>query len=246
MCEGGFLSSSVEIQLAITCLTETFRKCRELEGESSKYAHREIRFNKDEVYRESMISLLRKRLPTIRGALRTKAGHLIKAAYQIGSLTGEDAIKAHIAKLTTAGAYTFLDHNNPVNSRDAVYRNPAIIDLIGQEWFTGPTSAAVRYHELFNPLPLPLIALACAALECALKDYSSGTRGAATANMFQEPIYRPVVKKHLHNLNTIANGSPEVLKAIQSDIYSKCWRETSLAFEEDDAPMELFIDISQL
>ncbi|KZS91460.1 hypothetical protein SISNIDRAFT_487438 [Sistotremastrum niveocremeum HHB9708] len=247
MCQGGFLSSTVEIKLAVTCLSETLRRCRESEGKDSKYAHREIRFNQDEVYKESMISLLRKRLPTTRGTIRATAAGLVSASYGLGKYDSDEEVKTVIAKLLKHGAFTFLDPDNPVTSRNTVYRNPAIVDLIGQEWFTGPTSSAVRYHEIFKPMPIPLIALASTSLECALTDYLSGNVVPASSNPFLEGMYRPILKKHLHNLNMIAENSPDVMKALQTSLYSKCWRRTGLAVEEDDETLlEVFIDVSSL
>ncbi|KAH9928595.1 hypothetical protein B0H21DRAFT_826308 [Amylocystis lapponica] len=161
--------------------------------------------DEDDVPTDGEISLLKARISQMRGRVKTKARELVKKHYSFES-TSEDNIdainrnRALATKLKTDWhSFTRSDPDNR-NVPYTLYRHAIIAEIINMVWFADKASDGAQYPDMFSDhsgIPLVLIALCLAAIECAIDEWQHGVQRSIT---FRSDAYIDVFQGHLTKL----------------------------------------------
>jgi len=100
------------------------------------------------------------------------------------------------------------------------YRHPIIQTVVNILWFQDKDDVGVVFHEYFDPIPLKVIALVAAVVECCIDGWSDGTYKEST---WKEARHKMNYYAHLNSLLDINSHGPryegkDLLQQIQQDL----------------------------
>ncbi|KAK7027463.1 hypothetical protein VNI00_015208 [Paramarasmius palmivorus] len=121
--------------------------------------------------------------------------------------------RERVVTLKTNDSYIFQDPTN-VDKPSTIYRNALLEDVITKALFNNASkSIGFASDSMFDEMmPLPTIALAAAAVECAIDEYYCG---APKKTPFKGTTYCKVYHHHIRQLNLWHEHQPESLAAYQ-------------------------------
>ncbi|KDQ15497.1 hypothetical protein BOTBODRAFT_173973 [Botryobasidium botryosum FD-172 SS1] len=126
--------------------------------------------------------------------------------------------RARVTELLDEARFAFQD----TRRQEGVYKHPAIITVIKETWFTGPTDAKA-YPICFNPIPAHVIALVLTAIHYAFDVTLDGpTASTKDKRAFAGKAYSDnYANVYLKMILTCMNDYPEVFKDAQA--FEGCW-----------------------
>ncbi|KZV90713.1 hypothetical protein EXIGLDRAFT_694426 [Exidia glandulosa HHB12029] len=80
--------------------------------------------------------------------------------------------------------------------------------------------------NLFNPVPLPAIAITATAIQCALRDWATGVR-VKSATEFSSDEWSAIYTGHLRELSRMLTHKPREVDAWTRKLWRDCWSTTS-------------------
>ncbi|KAI0038547.1 hypothetical protein FA95DRAFT_1505424 [Auriscalpium vulgare] len=208
--EEAFPDESGTTQMAMASFIEA---CQEASA-----PRRRQRFDKDKLYRATVISIVAQRTWNLRGQVKTKAQQLVPTHYGLLKAKNTPAnVEDRVNKLLKKGQFHFRD----IEKRRGPFGNAIIPALIAAQWLANSTSdAAGLYSGQFNPVSVQLIALVVTSIECGLVDWKTGSR-VTKGNEFSYDAYRPVYVRHLESLEKFKKKEPAALASLQRKIYDE-------------------------
>ncbi|TCD64259.1 hypothetical protein EIP91_004328 [Steccherinum ochraceum] len=167
-------------------------------------------------------SIVGQRTSQLRGELVGRARAQVANIYELKpDVNLPEKVKELVEMLTKDGkAFTYGD---PIRST-GLFANSIIPRLIADQWLSGAASKAegLIYHEAFNPVPAPLIALVASAVFCALKDFDTGSRCDADKNPFAGgSVYEDNYRIQLTRLEKWRAESPAFFEFFRKQLYEK-------------------------
>ncbi|KZV99340.1 hypothetical protein EXIGLDRAFT_762643 [Exidia glandulosa HHB12029] len=213
------------------------------------------RFQDDPTYQENTVKMVKRTDTQVRGEGVSAAREMVGAAYGLGpGLGNPDQVKRYVELLLANGNFVyreletedFDERTTVVKARSGPYRNPVIATLIQQEWFNSHEQMAVSdiTTSLFNPIPLPVIAIAATALQCALRDWTTGVRVKSAAE-FSSDEWSSIYAGHLRELTHMLEQKPREVDAWTRKLWRDCWSTTSQSLAGNTAATS-FISAAEL
>ncbi|KAI0696947.1 hypothetical protein BC835DRAFT_1305437 [Cytidiella melzeri] len=183
---------------------------------------------------------------SFRGHLRNKICGKIVETYGLKTDTSKDATaKANaervawllqpIGQAQDANRYCYEEftHDPPRGLAQVSIIQHALQELV----FCGDTSPGAKFSALFDPLPLPTIALLLAMVRFGLMRWETG-RLEQKGPEFRETTYGQVVKEHLGQLKDWAKLRPVITTKICHSLFKKILRLGGIE-RKQDKPLEL-------
>ncbi|KAF8574008.1 hypothetical protein K439DRAFT_1624658 [Ramaria rubella] len=104
--------------------------------------------------------------------------------------------------------------------KEPPFGHPILTQIINTLAFQGHLPIVSVAPDFFNPIPLPLISLACKLVHFALAHYVPGTD--RTKHMkFSVDDYHPIYKKYTDALTRFKQHRPELCATVQSRFWDK-------------------------
>ncbi|KAL0565069.1 hypothetical protein V5O48_016965 [Marasmius crinis-equi] len=154
------------------------------------------------------VKLIKNRDVWIRGRFKTAARSGAVSQFGFKIRIEEDVeiqdMKTHnedlLAALKADDAFIFQDFRD-IDKPGTVYRNPLIKDVILEALYNNDSKSvgAAVQHIFGDLMPLPVIALATTAIECALDEYDEGLR---RPQSFKTDKYHTIYSHHIKQLNS--------------------------------------------
>ncbi|KIP03214.1 hypothetical protein PHLGIDRAFT_16008 [Phlebiopsis gigantea 11061_1 CR5-6] len=122
------------------------------------------------------LRLLKERGSQLRGELKTKATPIIEQGYSLLRLSPEQTKKVqrlsdHVKALLKNVSFIYRDPR----TRDGIYLNGTIYNIIVRMWFHTTRYEGIKYDEYFKPaISLACIALVLTVIENVLEEYETG------------------------------------------------------------------------
>jgi hypothetical protein len=128
------------------------------------------------------------RFCTYRGEVKERVNALVQAEFlAIGTVSG---IADSSIQQTLDYNYTYPGASNGLLWRSKPYRNPRIVKVIQEVFFTGVDAFATHFNHLFlthlgpdgemrRELPIPMVALVATAVSCSIIYKHSAKHGSA-------------------------------------------------------------------
>ncbi|KAG5642100.1 hypothetical protein H0H81_010777 [Sphagnurus paluster] len=108
----------------------------------------------------SIAKIIKQRGSQLRGEAKTKLAPLVETMYGFGSghrrvtIAVNRALAEDLKSQKTYVYKTFVD-----DICQGIYQHPAIQKGVNKLWFSNTQDEGVAYTDMFNPLPIPAIAL---------------------------------------------------------------------------------------
>ncbi|KAG6810013.1 hypothetical protein H0H92_013699 [Tricholoma furcatifolium] len=139
----------------------------------------------------------------IRGEAKAKTSGLVETLYNFSSGQGRKIVAANRAlsedlKFEKGFLYKILKDAN--DQRKGLYQHEIIQKAVNKMWFQKKRDEGVMFSGLFNPLPIPAIALMLTAIECNIDEWATGNK---TEVPFYSDDYREVYRKHIESLEML-------------------------------------------
>ncbi|KAG6818720.1 hypothetical protein H0H93_002504 [Arthromyces matolae] len=189
--------------------------------------------------------IIKQRGSQLRGEVKSKTASMIETMYGFSSAQGRRNIAANrdlaeLLKLEKGFLYKELTSD----ARKGIYRHPIIQTAVNKVWFTNTRDEGVVFTDMFNPMPIPAIALILTAIECNIDEWTTGLK---TDKAFYADDYRATYLKHIESLETFgkATAKHDMLKTMQKRLHNFGRQHagaTPVALTNDPAiPMSAFI-----
>ncbi|TFY52982.1 hypothetical protein EVG20_g10319 [Dentipellis fragilis] len=199
-----------------------------------KSPKRLLRFENDELYRNTMVDIVKRAAAQLHGELKTKAQGIIETMYGFGGLPAKD-IKQLVEDLLHRGAFHFEDPK----MHQGLFRNPIVLTLLTHQWVSRKNGeAAGIYAALFNPIPEELIALIVSTVECVINDYAGGSFQ-PKGNNFSADKYSVVYDRHLKSLSKYKKLKPAMFRKLQEDLWAGAWQHARHAIPTQTTDSDL-------
>ncbi|KAI9431989.1 hypothetical protein H4582DRAFT_2084278 [Lactarius indigo] len=187
----------------------------------------------DDEYLTKLISLSRARVPHFHSEVKERCNAVSMAPIIATGSAAE--ISRLIRKQLSCYNYIFLGAPGNMGITGLVrtshpYRNPRIIAVIRDLYFTGgSTSFVARFHHLFptyqgedgvvsREVPMPMVALVATALYATLYEWRGGEQQTAE---FSANAYMDVYLTNMNTLKHILNNRERAFHIMMSDIYAQ-------------------------
>ncbi|KZV98596.1 hypothetical protein EXIGLDRAFT_763439 [Exidia glandulosa HHB12029] len=216
---------------------------RELDADRRIY-----RFEDDLIYQENILKMIKRADSQVRGEVVSAARDIVGACFGLGPGRGDVGDnKRYVLHLLANMNFVFLSlmfeelddgtlHNI---QRTGPYRNAIFATLIQQEFFHNHEQMAVAEltANLFNPMPLVVIAFVATAVQCALQDWTTGVRIKSSSDFTVED-WADVYDRHVNALEQMRDRNKQGFVAWTRKLYRNCWATTrqSLANDPQDGP----------
>ncbi|KAG6835823.1 hypothetical protein H0H93_014340, partial [Arthromyces matolae] len=113
----------------------------------------------------------------------------------------------------------FLYKELTADTRKGIYKHAIIQTSVNKMWFKNQRDEGVVYSDMFNPMPIPAIALVLTAIECNIDEWTTGTK---TDIAFYADDYRTTYLKHIESLKAFgeATAKHDLLKKLQKQLHT--------------------------
>lgn len=194
-----------------------------------------VRIEMDPIYRDHLVKLVLRAGTQVRGETANTARDIVGTQYALASKGTPDQIKLFVEFLLSQG--NFLYHHlaweqvDPqtirCTARGGPYRHAIIDAVIAQEFFHGHERMALADETaaLFNPMPLPVVAFAATAVQCALRDWSTGVR-VKSSTSFSSDEWADTYQGHLRELERMRQERPVDVDTWMRWTWKKAWNTT--------------------
>ncbi|EEB92233.1 hypothetical protein MPER_09288 [Moniliophthora perniciosa FA553] len=154
----------------------------------------------------------------------------------VESCTGLD-----LSETKPTGEEITLDPTN-VNEPQSIYRNALIEEVIVHALFNNDAKSigALAGSAFGNLMPLPTIALAATAIECAIDEFYKGVRKTIK---FKGSTYCKIYRHHLRQLSNWNEHQPESLAVFQSSLMADVKSAAGIDIDVDAASIEQRADV---
>ncbi|KAG8947336.1 hypothetical protein FRC03_001057 [Tulasnella sp. 419] len=167
-------------------------------------------------YDDLQIRIVKRGLAQVRGQLKDAARTLVRSQYKLFSQRSKVArMRKEYRRLVEDDAYL---HEDP-EKKTARWYHPCLMEVIRAVFFTKRNLEGIRFRDLFNPIPAPLIALAATAIRGALDEYQTGK---FVRQDFTSQAYLPYYLEHIANLRVLDDGGTEFTQMLGSEIWEDC------------------------
>ncbi|KAI5983668.1 hypothetical protein EDD15DRAFT_2139840, partial [Pisolithus albus] len=157
----------------------------------------------------------------IRGQFKTKARPIVATTFGF-EMSADKGVQAKnrllVGELKQDSAFIFRVRGSSLDEHTGPYTNPAIQQVINEVLFKNKSDDAIKWGTYYNPFPRVAFALALMAIECAIDEWSSGSRRMI---VFKEDDYSGVFGSHLASLNEFnhAAGDLDSVKKLLEQVY---------------------------
>lgn len=143
----------------------------------------------DKTFVTDLVKLAFGRASALRSHMVKTAKRLVIEHHKLDTFKKTKDRRAAVKKLLRKHAFV---HEDPADLKSGMFQHPALRALIVQALFTSSLpgynlGCSDAYTDAFDPIPLPLIALASVTLQCALEQWKSGK---FTPIQFKADFYR--------------------------------------------------------
>ncbi|EIW86023.1 hypothetical protein CONPUDRAFT_160913 [Coniophora puteana RWD-64-598 SS2] len=153
-------------------------------------------------YTDEIIDLLCKRYSNATNDVKNCTANLVITYY--GFMSSDKARiqernKELVKQLLDRFGMCYRDLGDPEKGipRTGLYEHPLMQDAINRLWFKNSRDVGIIYGALFEPMPIPAMALVWTGVEHAIKEWETGVKKTI---QFDEKVYHPILKKHITNL----------------------------------------------
>ncbi|KAG5649197.1 hypothetical protein H0H81_005483 [Sphagnurus paluster] len=168
----------------------------------------------------SIAKIIKQRGSQLRGEAKTKLAPLVETMYGFGSghrrvtIAVNRALAEDLKSQKTYVYKTFVD-----DICQGIYQHPAIQKGVNKLWFSNTRDEGVAYTDMFNPLPIPAIALILTTIECCIDEWLTGTKCDVT---YWADDYRDVYQKHIKSLQSFGEETRkyELLERLQKRLHN--------------------------
>ncbi|KAH9041566.1 hypothetical protein EDB85DRAFT_2139668 [Lactarius pseudohatsudake] len=226
-----FINAFPDATVAFALTRDALVTATENHGHGGGIAQRRLQV--DDEYLTKLVSLTRARVPIFRGEVKDRCGAVsVAPIIAIGSAT---QISRLIRKQLSN--YTYIFPGAPGNlgitglvRTSLPYRNPRIITVIRDLYFTGgSTSFVSRFHHLFvshrgedgverREVPMSMVALVATALYATLYEWRGGEQ---QITEFSANAYMDAYLANMNTLKHILNHRERAFHIMMSDIYTQ-------------------------
>ncbi|KAJ3475398.1 hypothetical protein NLI96_g11862 [Meripilus lineatus] len=158
---------------------------------------------------------VREKVSQVRNWVKSSADSKILMSYGIQTSWTQEAIKARVEHLLLEGNFVFEDPDNRVGN----FKHPIISEVL-KVFFNTPRKDGIKFPSMFNPIPLPTLALVVTGIHCSLSQWASGK---LKTKHFTASDNEDNYKKAMDMLNAWKERRPRELKAFQEDLWKSLW-----------------------
>ncbi|KZT34496.1 hypothetical protein SISSUDRAFT_1036234 [Sistotremastrum suecicum HHB10207 ss-3] len=185
--------------------------------EADKYYNAHLKFS------GPFATVIMHRGSQLRGSAKTAAKSHIIACYGIkdGDEPGDSEFnEALIRRLKEKEAYVWAKSPTELDVGKGLYQHRIIGHIITAIFFSGRKKErlALLFPTPFNPIPIPAMALACTAVECALDEWKTGRHVPVE---FKVGDYKNVYDRHIAKINSLKQNRPARMAEMQERLYEK-------------------------
>lgn len=202
------------------------------------------RFDGDQAYQEMAIKIIGRAGTQVRGETANAAREIVGPHYGLGASRGSvDQNKLYVEFLLTQGNFLYRELVSEevdattlrCTKRKGPYRNSILEQLLQQEYFHGHERMAVadETKDLFNPMPLAAVAFAATAVQCALRDWTTGVRVKSSSD-FSADDWTKVYEGHLRELERMKARQPLRVDVWMRKIWKDAWATTRQQLTNND------------
>ncbi|KAI9070348.1 hypothetical protein FKP32DRAFT_1537497, partial [Trametes sanguinea] len=171
--------------------------------------------------------LITSRSSHARGALQDRIRPLIASTYGFttdGSARAKQQNMARYAFLLDRDSATPEPrfHYADVDKRQGFARNPIIMGVIKEHWFTSADAPGVKYPAQFSPLREVTLALLFTTIEYCLDQWATGLWDKGLT--FSNKVYHDRYKQHLTHIQEWSSLDPPSSHAIRQRMYDRARR----------------------
>ncbi|KAG9084905.1 hypothetical protein FS749_004840 [Ceratobasidium sp. UAMH 11750] len=174
------------------------------------------------------------RMSWFRGETKVRVRPVIPFAYPFVNppRTREDLVhNRELAEKLLPNAFHCLDINKP---REHQYEHPGLRDAIATAFFWAPDAIGPMYHQKFQPLPLPAVAMVLTIVQHCIKEWKTGRHVTCELNAGKQ---LKIYDAHLQGLLEYAKPAGKRLRKFQREWF-KYGLDYASTLPEDDGPYQ--------
>ncbi|GJE90517.1 hypothetical protein PsYK624_066570 [Phanerochaete sordida] len=186
-----------------------------------------------------IVTAISKRVSSVRSHLRDTVRSAVPRAYNLDDKVADDGVadanKVQVLRLLR-GAPKLFGYKDHESDTPAVFAEvPILMSSLQQELFSSPTDIGPEFADMFDPMPIPVLALLLTCVEYGLDSWSAGRLDSSHA--FRTSDYRSKYDAHRGWLVKDWEAmAPDIVKAIRHEMYEQVLRYGNITIQSRHQP----------